>query len=317
MSDRWEALDEFRGLIMLLFTIFTPLFLFDAIPSWLKHAPTTGGINIADLGAPAFLLAIGISYFISFEKRRRTMGNGALIISFLKRGLLLTLFGFLGELIENFGTVNAMFSRGVLETIGIGIIFVLPFMYASHRVRLVSALAIPLAWQIFLSTGHENYALAHDFAGPWAISAWSSFILFGSALSEVRLRVKKESFVLLLVTIAILMYFVAMGTSSIFIPSKYLVSFPYFAISVGVAVFVFAIFVEKDNLNGPALRLLSLIGKNPFVIYATGGIESIVIARFISPSLGIAPALAITALSSLSCLLLAWALDKKKFYVKI
>ena len=42
MQKRWEALDEFRGFAMAILIAVSPLFLFDSVPAWFKHATGNG-----------------------------------------------------------------------------------------------------------------------------------------------------------------------------------------------------------------------------------------------------------------------------------
>lgn len=314
MEKRWHALDELRGFTMILLTIFFPLAFFDKAPLWLKHSPGNG-VCIADLGAPVFLFVIGVSYFISFTKRRLAMDNGALVVSFLKRYLLLMVFGFIGGIVlegEGF-----KFRWNVLEAIGFCGIFVLPFMYAGWRVRIVSAIAIPLVWQFFVSAGHENWALAYGFGGPWAVPAWSSIILFGSAIPEIKEETKKDLFLPILVVAALVMSAIGKDAASYFPINKHLVSFPYITLSMAVSIFSLAVFAAKEIAGYPPLRCLSMVGKNSFAIYVIAGLESFLVEKTLPASLAPGLVVFVTAAVSLSCIAAAWIMDKKRFYLKI
>ncbi len=314
MGKRWQILDELRGLMMILLTIFFPLAFFDKVPLWLKHAPGNG-IYIADLGAPVFFFVIGISYFISFTKRRQTMSNGALVIFFLKRYLLLMILGFVGEIV--LGSGGFEFRWSVLEAIGLGGIFALPFMCASSKVRIVSAIMIPLVWQILISSGHENWALMYDFGGPWAVPAWSSIILFGSAVPEIKEKMEKDSFLPILVGAALMMSIIGKNAAIYFPINKHLVSFSYITLSIAVSIFSLAVFVAKEIVGCPPLRCLSMVGKNSFAIYVIAGLESFLVAKTLPASLAPGWVVVITAAVSLSCIAAAWAMDKRGAYFKI
>ena len=243
------------------------------------------------------------------------MSNRKLITSFLVRYSLFMIIGYLAEIVLGGGGFG--FRWSVLEAIGLGGVLVLPFMYTSYKIRLASAIAIPLVWQFFLSAGHQNYALMYGFGGPWAVPAWSSIILFGSALSEIRSKTKEDLFLPMLVAVAVLMSIVGKNAANFFPISKHLVSLPYLALSTAVSVFFFAVFVAKETVGGPSFRFLSMVGRNSFAIYVVAGVESLFVESVFPASLAIGWVVVVTAAASLFCFLLAWVLDKKKIYIKI
>lgn len=313
MEKRWQSLDELRGFVMVLLTMFFPLAFFDRVPWWLKHSPGNG-LCIEDLGAPAFLFVLGVSYFLSFTKRRQMMGDGALVWSFLRRYLLFAAFGFMGEIVTSGGF---RFRWSVLETIGVGGFLVLPFMYANCKVRIASAFAIPLVWQLLVSAGHERWALAYDFGGPWAVPAWTSLILLGSVMPELKVRVKEGLFLASLLGIALFLSIIGENAMSHFPVNKHLVSFSYLMLSAAVSVFCLAVFVAKGTVGCPPSRSLVIVGKNSFLIYSVAGLESLLVGKTLPPSLAPGWIVAVTAAVSLSCITAAWIMDRKKLYFKI
>ncbi len=71
---RWAALDNLRGLTVLLMIPINAAKEFTAVPTWFKHAPGAG-LTVADLIVPAFLSALGVSS--SFSLRRRGSRPGS------------------------------------------------------------------------------------------------------------------------------------------------------------------------------------------------------------------------------------------------
>ncbi|MBU6500514.1 MAG: DUF1624 domain-containing protein [Patescibacteria group bacterium] len=315
MEKRWQALDEMRGLTMILLTIFFPLSFFDNVPPWLKHS-SGNGIYLEDIGAPVFFFIIGASYFISFTKKKQVMSVAKLIFSFLRRYLLFIALGFIGGMLLD-GKVGIKFHWNVLTAIGLCGILVLPFMYAGYKVRIAAAIAITSLWQIFISTGHQDWALTYAFGGPWATPAWSSIILFGSAISEIKEKIKSGPLLPILVGTAIVIFFIGVGAEGYFPDNKHLVSFPYVMISVAISIFALAVF-EAKGING-FLRfpLFSIVGKNPLAIYVISGIESSLIEKILPATLSIGLIAVVTAMASLLCIAASWVMDKKKMYLKI
>ena len=61
---RFDAVDQFRGLAIVLMVLANYLAGVDIVPAWLRHAPDIG-LTVIDLIAPFFIFAIGITYGIS------------------------------------------------------------------------------------------------------------------------------------------------------------------------------------------------------------------------------------------------------------
>ena len=54
------------------------------VPAWLKHAPDVG-LTVADLIAPFFIFAIGLTYGLSARRRMQTAGKAKTVQHFLVR----------------------------------------------------------------------------------------------------------------------------------------------------------------------------------------------------------------------------------------
>lgn len=92
-TNRFEALDAFRGLtIMLMILVNTPGS-FDHVYPLMEHAPWEG-CTIADLVFPFFLFSAGFSGFLSFHKYGNTL-TGTQVKKILKRAVKLFLLGIL------------------------------------------------------------------------------------------------------------------------------------------------------------------------------------------------------------------------------
>ena len=67
-GGRIEAVDQYRGLAIVLMVIANHLADIASVPGWLKHAPDVG-LTPIDLIAPFFIFAIGLTYGPSYRGR--------------------------------------------------------------------------------------------------------------------------------------------------------------------------------------------------------------------------------------------------------
>lgn len=114
---RSVALDAFRGLTVLLMLLVNNIALDSATPTQLQHAPWGGGLHLADLVFPWFLLATGVSMPFAWASiQRRTPGYGV----WLRKATLrtLTLFA-LGLLLVSAVAHTPLFALGVLQLIAL------------------------------------------------------------------------------------------------------------------------------------------------------------------------------------------------------
>src|SRR3972149_430728 len=87
-SGRIEAVDQYRGIAVILMVVANYLADVANIPAWLKHAPDIG-LTPIDLIAPLFIFAIGLTYGSSYRRRRDRDGLGRTGCYFLRRFLAL------------------------------------------------------------------------------------------------------------------------------------------------------------------------------------------------------------------------------------
>jgi len=91
MDDRMERLDsidEFRGFAILLMVLVDYLAGPRIVPVWLKHAPDIG-FTVADIVAPMFIVAIGLTFGLSYRSHLAHVGRRKAIWHFLTRYLAL------------------------------------------------------------------------------------------------------------------------------------------------------------------------------------------------------------------------------------
>jgi predicted acyltransferase len=124
-SERFIALDTFRGITILLMLLVNNVTIDAITPYYLKHAPWGGGITIADLVMPWFLMIVGIAIPFSLSSNlRRGVSLWKYRLRALKRTINLFLLGcFLTSSIYKI----PYFGMEVLQLIGltyfVGVIF--------------------------------------------------------------------------------------------------------------------------------------------------------------------------------------------------
>ncbi|MBR5497635.1 MAG: DUF1624 domain-containing protein, partial [Clostridia bacterium] len=97
-SNRIPSIDRFRGTVIFCMVIFQFIAYFDnlgVIANISSHAPDANAIYIlpnyaiADVIAPMFILAIGLTFVPSFRRRAEKDGTKSAVIHFIKRNLTL------------------------------------------------------------------------------------------------------------------------------------------------------------------------------------------------------------------------------------
>jgi len=117
-SMRWDALDVFRGLTIMLMLLNLSPGSWEYNYAFLVHARWDGGALI-DMVAPAFLFCIGVAMPLSFERRAsRGARPQALMAHVFWRSLMLVAIGFFLNLYPKFD-FDTVRIPGVLQRIGL------------------------------------------------------------------------------------------------------------------------------------------------------------------------------------------------------
>ena len=120
-SSRLASIDCFRGFAVLAMVLASYLFGTEAVPAWLRHAPD-GGLTAVDLGAPLFIIAIGLTFGGALQRRWARDGPAQAIWHFLRRALLLFAVGVAMAFIQTrLGRNEDGILWGVLQTIAVAI----------------------------------------------------------------------------------------------------------------------------------------------------------------------------------------------------
>jgi len=259
-TKRILSIDLFRGIAIILMVVVNYLAGVNSVPSWLKHASDIG-LTLADLVAPLFIFAIGLTYRISFEKRREKYGAFKTNIHFLKRYLALIGIGTIlttGEAL----IMNVPANWGVLQVIGMAGIITLIFIRFNIYIRISVGFMLLTAYQIILNKLLLNNVLASSHGGLFGSISWAAMMIISTVVAE-SFYSKKWQYYVFIITLLVL------SVISIFwVPvSKNRVSLSYILISITISAIVFWLLDFISNRLKKPIGLIAWWGQNPIVLY--------------------------------------------------
>jgi len=231
-----DSIDYFRGLSVILMVLVDYVGGIASVPGWLKHAPDIG-LTVADLVAPAFIFAMGLTYGMSFGRRAAREGLGKTYYHFIARFLAIAGIGAIftaGAALVAPGEARGAWS--VLQAIGVAGLITLALIRTDTLARLLAGLA-----------------------------RWGAMLLISTVLADLFHRAQRGRFVYVAASAALL----AMGVlASLVVPlSKNRVSLSYVLISVAISALVFLAFDVFSRRFSLRLPLLRWWGRNPLLLY--------------------------------------------------
>lgn len=318
MKARWRALDNLRGLAILLMLPVNAAMDFQAIPPWLKHAPGAG-LTMADFILPAFLFSLGLSASLSLASRLKSQGLAKLVLHALLRNGLLFAFGSIGYFL-----VWRQDSWEVLQLLGLVGLVSLPFLFLPVPVRLASAGAILALVEAlrpaFLGPAFSAW-YGSGIGGPWGALPLAALPIAASALGEAWARkdakLRSRNFALAglgLLGLGLGLWAMAAILGKPFLPAdKHLLSPAWLLVTTGAASLALAGLEGLGAIGsgGRTVRgidaLLGALGRNPLFCYMGGGILTLGVRAWITPdasaalawgaSLGVLAVLSVPALA--------------------
>ncbi len=309
-GERWSSLDHFRGLALFLMIVVNSLSDYD-VPSWLKHAPWNG-YRFPDLVAPMFLFAMGVAYRISWERRVSKFGLKRTVLHFVRRYILLFLFGFIGTLIA-----ERSFDWGILQMLGATGLFALPLMFVPPLYSLIVSLLFLALYQIALDhLGLWRFVAGFDMGGPFATLSWCFVLSFSASLvgAEVEKRTA-DPWSLFLIGLST----ASAGFLSSFLVSlnKHLVSCSYILFSTGLATILFSLTHFLVEVRGFRIGALDALGKNSLSIFILSSVISTFVGEALPHSVPVIYPVLITLCILFGCIALAGAFARQGIYIKL
>jgi predicted acyltransferase len=142
---RLGSLDVFRGLTILLMLLVNNVALDANTPYLLTHAPWNGGVYLADLVFPWFLLAVGVAIpFAAASFRKKNLPSWRYDLKVIQRSILL--FG-LGLLIVSSIARRPVFALDVLQLIAMAyLVAALLYDLPTHRRAMIAGFFLVAYW---------------------------------------------------------------------------------------------------------------------------------------------------------------------------
>jgi predicted acyltransferase len=281
------------------------------VPGWLRHAPWNG-YRFPDLVAPMFLFAMGIAYRISWKRRVSRSGLKRTILHFVRRYVLLFLFGFVGTLIA-----ERSFDWGILQMLGATGLFALPLMFVPPLYSVILSLLSLAFYQLALnSLGLQTFVARFDMGGPPATLSWCFVISFSASLVGVEVE-KETTDPWRLILIGLLTASAGL-LSSLLVPlNKHLVSCSYILFSTGLATLLFAFAYILVEIRGLHIRALDALGKNSLSIFILSSVVSTFMEEALPSSVPVVYPVLITLCTLAGCITLAEAFARRGIYIKL
>ena len=267
-AARQAAIDEYRGLAILLMVLANYIAGVGWIPAWLKHAPDVG-LTVIDSIAPLFIFAIGLTYSLSARRRMERDGWRAAAAHFVRRYLLIAAVGFIlsaGEIA--FQVDNVSINWGVLQAIGAAGLLAQAVIRLPTGWRLAVGLALLVIYQFLLDRFWLGAVLAAPHGGMQGSLSWGAMLILATVLADLFHRSPAKIGCFLTSSLFTLVAGLAL---SLLVPiSKNRVSASYVLVTLGISALTFAVFalLERWRELPPRLHgLLSLWGRNPLALY--------------------------------------------------
>jgi predicted acyltransferase len=264
-STRLASIDCFRGFAVLAMVLASYLFGTEALPAWLRHAPD-GSLTVVDLGAPLFIIAIGLTFGGSLQRHWVRDGPLRALWHFLRRALLLFVIGLTIAFVQTrLGRNQEGILWGVLQAIAVAIVLTLPTLRLPPIPRAMVGLALLAVYQALLVRHWLPLVLAAPHGGLPGALGWASLLILGTACGDLFFRSPHRE--LALPAAGLLAVAGALALSPIIPISKPRVSASYILLGVGISVLLFWVFhLIVDRLKWRP-SWLATPGKNPLLIY--------------------------------------------------
>ncbi|QEE17069.1 heparan-alpha-glucosaminide N-acetyltransferase domain-containing protein [Promethearchaeum syntrophicum] len=291
-SRRLRWIDQARGLIMLLLciTLVEPWEDFVSEGSFLffltQHPDETATyMTLFDIGTPAFMFILGLSFVLSFTKRKDQKNTSNAILRVVLKGVLLLLLGYLLMLVEfsfDFGVlfeykIEAGFiipRWDVLHSLGLATLVALPFICIKDpKFRLIAAYIWMLLYQILLIFTPIGYYASLTWHGGifGTFFTLSGVVVVAASLGDYIFNTEhspKKKYTNMAILGAInLVVGLLLGLIPGWEPSKRISTFSFGLISLGVIILSLLLFVFFDKKMKWNLGYLLAFGRQPFFTY--------------------------------------------------
>ena len=274
-KQRIDAIDQFRGFAILAMVLVNYAADIQIIPAWFKHAPDIG-LTFADLVAPMFIFAIGLTFGLSARRRVERNGMSATIRHFLRRFLALMGLGAILSAAESMLGLNTSgVDWSVLQSIGGAGLITLTVIFLPTKVRLGFGIGLLIVYQFLLDGFWLDWVLRSPHGGLAGTLSWSAMLVLATVFGDLFQDEAHRKYFPLVALLSL-----AAGLSLVWIVpvSKNRVSASYDLITLGISGLIFSVFF----LTKFHLRPLSAWGQNPILLY---NLHYLLIGIFVLPGI--------------------------------
>ena len=274
-QQRIDVIDQFRGFAILAMVLVNYGADIQSIPAWFKHAPDVG-LTGADLVAPMFIFAIGLTFGLSARRRVERDGMSATIGHFVRRFLALMGLGAILSATESMLGLNTSgVDWSVLQSLGGAGLVTLTVIFLPTKIRLGLGLSLLALYQILLNTFWLDWVLRSPHGGLAGTLSWSAMLVLATVYGDLFQDEARRKHVPLAALLSLLV-----GIALIWIVpvSKNRVSASYDLVTLGICGLIFSAFFIA-NLR---LKLLSAWGQNPILLY---NLHYLLIGLFVLPGI--------------------------------
>jgi predicted acyltransferase len=325
---RWDALDDLRGLAVLVMVPVNVAASFVSIPSWFKHAPAAG-LTVADLVVPVFLFSLGLSASFSFTSRREKKGLGRTFLHALVRYAVLFAFGTIGIILVDPGHGTGAYSPlpwhsgagwEVLQMLGATGLFSFFFLLLRPWPRLAAAALLLAVVEALRPVGLGSLMRGwYDtgLAGPWGTFSLSFYAVSASSLGEM-VKDAKGGTRALAAGVMTSGLAVAGGLALLFFPpSKHLLSLSYILLGGAVSsALLTGLVVWREHLKWP-LPLVGSLGRNPLLLYMLHAVLGLALHALVPDNVAAWEAWAASLAVLAVCTAAAVVLDGRKISIRL
>ncbi len=318
VTTRLSALDQARGYAIAGMIAVNTLGHFDRMPWMVKHHHE--GMSYADTIAPLFIFLVGMGFRMSFQRRAAEKGLcGARRDALRRYGILMGL----GLLYGGFSLLVGVWDA--LMDIGAAGVLSLAFINAGPLVRVGAAFGgLALYQALYSLTGYGEWVLGHSInGGPLGPLAWMFILLLGTLVADWLRDPDRLARNCLLWGAALCAAGWALraewpGVKAFWAFSQYGMGAPYPVYSTGLCfltVLAFHLVCDRAGLSFPPLTVM---GRNPLVLYLLQAVlAQVVVEQFIPSDASVPAALASLAGVLGACYALAHILHRRGKIIKL
>ncbi len=155
------------------------------MPAYFKHAPDIG-LTIADLVAPCFVFAIGLTATDAWRRRLARAGRQKTFEHVLERGMALIGIGVLfsqGE--SHYGYTHEIGQWGTLQAIGTAVLLSAPTLLLKSWHRLGAALALVGFYHYLVQAFWLKTVVASSRAGIQGSLSWTALLMLSTVFADL------------------------------------------------------------------------------------------------------------------------------------